>query len=80
MSGRRRSSTTQSNGSLEHRLQRLAAGARSHDLDVVVAEQLDDRLPLDVVVLDDQQPLGARRGEVLDAIERRFEARRWSAP
>ena len=48
--------------------------ADGHDLDVVVAEQLDDGLPLDVVVLDDQQPLGARRGEVLDAVERRFQA------
>ena len=33
------------------------------DLDVVVREQLDDALPLDVVVLDDQQALAcaARR-------------------
>ncbi len=29
---------------------------------------------LDVVVLDDQQPLGAWGGEVLDAVERRFQA------
>ena len=29
---------------------------------------------LDVVVLDDQQPLGARRGEVLDAVEGGLEA------
>ena len=48
--------------------------ADGHDLDVLVAEQLDDGLPLDVVVLDDQQPLGARGGEVLDAVERRFQA------
>ena len=80
MSGRRRSSTTQSNGR-----SRIASSASSpvptaDDLDVVVAEQLDDGLPLDVVVLDDQQPLGARRGEVLDAVEAGFQARRWSAP
>ena len=48
--------------------------ADGHHLDVFVAEQLDDGLPLDVVVLDDEQPLGARGGEVLDAVERRFQA------
>ena len=31
------------------------------------------RLALDVVVLDDQQPFGARRDEVLDAVERCFQ-------
>ena len=35
----------------------------------VVVEQLDDRLALDVVVLDDQQPLGARGGEVSEPLE-----------
>ena len=39
-----------------------------------MAEQLDDRLALDVVVLDDQQPLGARGGEVLEAVEGGLEA------
>ena len=61
-------------GLVEHRLQRLVAGGDGHHLDVFIAEQLDDGLPLDVVVLDDQQPLGARGGEVLDAVERRFQA------
>ena len=46
------------------------AGADGRDLDVVVAEQLDDALPLDVVVLDDQQPLRVRRDVSLDAVER----------
>ena len=58
---------------VEQRLERLAAGGDGRELDVVVAEQLDDRLPLDVVVLDDQQPLGARGGEVLEAVEGGFE-------
>ena len=39
-----------------------------------MAEQFDDGLPLDVVVLDDQQPLGARGGEVLEAVERGLQA------
>ena len=45
------------------RLERLGAGADGRDLDVVVREQLDDAVALDVVVLDDQQPLAcaARR-------------------
>ena len=54
---------------MEHRVERLAARADGHHLDVCVAEQLEDGLALDVVVLDDQQPLRARRGEVLDAVE-----------
>ena len=44
-------------------VERLGAGADRGDLDVVVIEQLDDAVALDVVVLDDQQPLAcaARR-------------------
>ena len=62
-------------GLIEHRL----AGPRrpvptvTH-LDVLMAQQLHDRLPLDLVVLDDQQSLGARSREFLDAVERCFEA------
>ncbi len=37
--------------------QRLAAGAGRHDVDVVVAQQLDNGLLLDLVVLDHQQSL-----------------------
>ena len=74
MSGRRRSSTTQSKDRVAHRRQRLFAGGRREQLDVVVTQQFDDGLPLDVIVLDDQQPLGARRGEVLDAVERRVKS------
>ena len=61
MSGSRRSTTQQSNGSSCSALERLGAGADGRDLDVVVQQQLDDALPLDVVVLDHQQPLRVRR-------------------
>ena len=59
---------------VEHRLQRLAAGGDGHRLDVFVAQQFDDGLPLDVVVLDDQQPFRAWDGEVFDAVERGLQA------
>ena len=39
-----------------------------------MAQQFDDGLALDVVVLDDQQPLGARGGEILEPVERRLQA------
>ena len=39
-----------------------------------MVEQLDDRLALDVVVLDDQEALGARGGEVPEALEGRLDA------
>ena len=74
MSGRRRSSTTQSKGRSSIASSASLAAGGGDKLDVFIAEQLDDGLPLDVVVLDDQQPLGARGGEVLDAVERRFQA------
>ena len=61
MSGSRRSTTQQSNGAVAAALERLRAGADRRDLDVVVRQQLDDALPLDVVVFDDQQPLLVRR-------------------
>ena len=69
MSGSRRSTTQQSNGRSPAASQRLGAGADRRDLDVVVQQQLDDALPLDVVVLDHQQPLLVRRDVGLDAIE-----------
>ena len=56
----------------------LAGRQRRNQLDVIVAEQFGDGLALDVVVLDNQQPLGARGGEALDAVEsRRPRALRW---
>ena len=61
MSGSRRSTTQQSNGRSRKPLQRLGAGADRRHLDVIVAQQLDDALPLDLVVLDHQQPLLVRR-------------------
>ena len=64
-----RSSTQQSNGCVAQHLQRLLAGADGHHLDVVVHQQLDDARALDVVVLDDQQPLRVRRDVRLDAVE-----------
>ena len=57
-----------------HRLYGRPAAADGHDLDIFVSEQFDDGLPLDVVVLDDQKPPGARDREILDLVERRFQA------
>ena len=47
-------------GSFEHRLQ---CGSRRYPrphLNILKAEQFGDALPLDLVVLDDEQPLGTR--------------------
>ena len=45
-----------------HQLLRgLGAGGHRLQLDVVMSQQGHDRFALDVVVLDDQQPLRARR-------------------
>ena len=74
MSGRRRSSTTQSKAGRAAPRSASPPVPDGRDLDVVVAEQFDDRLPLDVVVLDDEQPLDARGREVLDAVEGRLQA------
>ncbi len=41
--------------------ERLGAGLGGGDLDVLVAQQLGDALALGLVVLDQQQPLAARR-------------------
>ena len=70
MSGRRRSSTTQSAGIVAQRRDRLAAGLHRDDVDVVVAQQLGDRQPLGGVVLHHQQPLAARLHVVGDLAER----------
>ena len=56
-----RSTTQQSNGPSRSASIASAPVPTAVDLDVVVAEQLDDALPLDVVVLDDEQPLHVRR-------------------
>ena len=74
MSGRRRSSTTQSQGFSLQRAQRFAAGTGIDDLDVVMAEQFADAHLLGLIVLDDQQALAARLGEFLDARERLVDA------
>ena len=73
MSGSRRSTTQQSNALAREHIERLRAGADRRDLDVVVLQQLDDAVPLDVVVLDHQQAFLVRRDVVLDAIERLLE-------
>ena len=54
---------------VEQGVERLAAGGDGRQLDVLMVEQLDDGLALDVVVLDDQKPFGARGGEVPEAVE-----------
>ena len=73
MSGRRRSTTQQSNGDLCSSLQGVGAGADGDDLHVVVREQFDDTLALDVVVFDDEKPFRMRCDVGLDAIERMFQ-------
>ncbi len=50
--------------------ERLLAGFRRHDVDIVAAQQLRDAEPLGGVVLDHQQAAATRRGEILDARER----------
>ena len=57
-------------GLLRERGERRRAGVGGDDVDVVVAEQLADAHLLGGVVLDDQQPLAARRRVRLDAGER----------
>ena len=51
----------------------LAASDR-HQFDIVVVQQFHDRTALDVVILDDQQSLRARRGELLEPVECGFQA------
>ncbi len=45
----------QSNGCRVHLIERFLAGADRGDLDVAIANQLDQRVALHVVVFDDQQ-------------------------
>ena len=73
MSGRRRSSTTQSNGFGRDRFERFAAGIDDGDVDIVVAQQVANAQLLAGIVLDDQQPLAARRRVFLDARQRRIQ-------
>ena len=70
MSGSPRSSTTQSKRSVPQRVQRLGAGSDGRRLDVAVADQLDDRAALDLVVLDHQQPPRRAVDEADQAVER----------
>ena len=74
MSGRRRSSTTQSYCCSRRLRQRVVAGPGGVDLDVVVAQQFVDADLLGRIVLDHEQPLAARPGIFLDARDRRLHA------
>ena len=74
MSGSRRSSTTQSAALSRSVASASAPVADGDDLDVVVAEQLADAHLLGGIVLDHQQPLAARLGIFLDAVEHRLDA------
>ena len=55
-------------------LQCLAASSCGHNLDIVVTKQLDDGCAFDVVVLDNQQSLGAWSCEIFDPVERRHKS------
>ncbi len=57
---------------LEHG-ERVGTAADRRDLDVVEADQLGDAHLLGRIVLDHQQLANARRGEFLDAVERRLQ-------
>ncbi len=70
MSGNRRSTTQQSNDRSASVARGVGSGSDRGDLDVVVAEQLDDALPFAVVVFDHQQALGRAAGEGLEPLER----------
>jgi hypothetical protein len=72
MSGSVRSSTAQSNARLQRR-QRLGAGVDGGDLEIGVADQLDDALALHLIVLDHQQAALAAGQELLDARELLFQ-------
>jgi hypothetical protein len=58
---------------VEQQLHGFLASADSADLDVGVVEEVDEGLPLDVVVFYDQEPLLVRRDVILDPIERLLE-------
>ena len=77
MSGRRRSSTTQSKDCSLNDFEGLGAGGSDRDVNVVVAEQFADAELLGGIVFDDQQALAARRGVFLDAVEGGLAGLRW---
>ena len=60
----------QSNGCCSELIERFLAGADRGDLDVAIADQLDQRVALHVVVFDDQQRAQLAIAEVADRVER----------
>src|SRR6266849_4410138 len=56
------------------RINRLTSGGDGHDLDVLVAEQFNNGLSLNLVVLNDQQPFRAWSAEVLEPAKHCFQA------
>ncbi len=54
-------------------LERFPARAGGFHFDVVVAQQFHHAVALDFVVFHDEQPFGARTGELLDAVEALFQ-------
>ena len=69
MSGRRRSSTTQSKRLGTDAIERFLAGRRYGNVDILVSQQFADAHLLRGIVFDDQQPLAARSGIFLDAVQ-----------
>ena len=69
MSASPRSSTRQSNALLLEQRQGFLSGPDRGRLDVAVADELDDRLALDVVVFDDKQVADLAVEEATDAGE-----------
>ncbi len=57
-----------------HGIQRVHAGCRDQDVDIVVAEKFADAELLCGIILDDEQALETRDGVVLDLTEGEFEA------
>src|SRR5262249_38420234 len=57
-------------------VERLAPRAYGADLDVIVAEELDDARALRLVVFHDEEPLRVRRDVRLQLLERGFELAR----
>ncbi len=74
MSGNRRSSTTQSKACCCIASKASTSARGLSNFDIVVIEQFHDGSPLDIVVLNDQQSLRARRREPLETVECRFQA------
>ena len=72
ISGRRRSSTTQSKVSSLTELKRFTAGRRDRYVDILVAQQFANAELLGGIVFHHQQPLAAWRRVFLDARQRRL--------